>query len=212
MTKRTDPWRGWAAHQDFIHPARRKPQLWRLLVGMVVIAAIGLALNTAMARIVSALAPDFWLTRIATPDSAGTTPAALVLLLCTFAFFAIGTGVAVRLLHDRPALTLIGPVRAAWTQFRQVLIFVAMVGMVVLILPPYDSGLGLEPNLPVGTWVALLPLSLTALMIQVSAEEVLFRGYLQQQVAARFSQPWVWICVPSLIFAAGHYVPSESGD
>ena len=66
--------------------------------------------------------------------------------------------------------------------------------------------------MPFGRWAALLPLSLAALLIQVSAEEILFRGYLQQQLAARFDSPLIWMLVPSVLFAAGHYVPSEAGE
>ena len=42
-------------------------------------------------------------------------------------------------------------------------------------------------------------------MIQVSAEELLFRGYLQQQIAARFKAVWPAILIPSVLFGAGHF-------
>jgi DNA-directed RNA polymerase subunit RPC12/RpoP len=38
-------------------------------------------------------------------------------------------------------------------------------------------------------------------LIQTGAEEVLFRGYLQQQLAARFASPIAWMVLPSAIFA-----------
>ena len=61
------------------------------------------------------------------------------------------------------------------------------------------------------TWALLLPLSLIAVLVQVSSEEILFRGYIQQALAARFSSPLVWMILPAALFAMGHYLPEEAG-
>jgi membrane protease YdiL (CAAX protease family) len=53
---------------------------------------------------------------------------------------------------------------------------------------------------------------LVGVLIQTGAEEVLFRGYLQQQLAARFSSPMIWMVLPSALFAALHYQPEVMGD
>ena len=47
-------------------------------------------------------------------------------------------------------------------------------------------------------------------LLQTGAEELLFRGYLQSQLAARFSAKWVWLFVPSLLFGLLHYMPAET--
>ena len=60
--------------------------------------------------------------------------------------------------------------------------------------------------------MVLLPLSLGVVFIQISAEEIFFRGYLQQQLAARFQSPLVWMVLPSVLFAMGHYQPAEAGE
>ena len=57
----------------------------------------------------------------------------------------------------------------------------------------------------------LLPV-LPLLLIQVTTEEVIFRGFLQQQLAARFNSPWLWMVLPSAIFGALHYQPSVLGE
>jgi membrane protease YdiL (CAAX protease family) len=49
-------------------------------------------------------------------------------------------------------------------------------------------------------------------LVQVSAEELVFRGYLQQALAARFSHPVIWLGLPSALFGAAHYMPQEAGD
>ena len=60
-------------------------------------------------------------------------------------------------------------------------------------------------------WLALLPLALPLVFVQISAEELAFRGYLQSQLAARFDHPAVWLCLPALIFAGMHYDPATAG-
>jgi hypothetical protein len=52
------------------------------------------------------------------------------------------------------------------------------------------------PNLPVSIWALLLPLTLLGLVVQTGAEEVLFRGYMQSQLAARFRSPIAWLRDP----------------
>jgi membrane protease YdiL (CAAX protease family) len=56
-----------------------------------------------------------------------------------------------------------------------------------------------------------LPFALLGLLIQTGTEELIFRGYLQQQLAARFRQRWVWMLVPSLLFGLIHYSPAQYG-
>lgn len=72
----------------------------------------------------------------------------------------------------------------------------------------YDS----EPNLPAGIWLRFLPLALIAVAFQTLAEELLFRGYLQVQLAARFGRAMIWGGVPALIFGGLHYDPDTMGD
>jgi membrane protease YdiL (CAAX protease family) len=68
------------------------------------------------------------------------------------------------------------------------------------------------PNIELSLWLSFLPLALVGVLIQTGAEEVLFRGYMQQQLAARFSSPMMWMVLPSAIFAALHYQPEIMGD
>lgn len=50
-----------------------------------------------------------------------------------------------------------------------------------------------------------MPLALPALLIQTGAEELIFRGYLQSQLAARFRSPVIWMVLPSALFAVLHF-------
>jgi len=184
--------------------------LWRVIVGCIVIFATAILLST-LTRVL----PSFILqpTAEATVETGlGQSPQSLLLLLGGFIFLTIGTGVAARLLHNRSLVSVLGAPNAVIRDFLRVVRALVILGCVIAVLPPYDLGADLTPNLRPLTWVLLLPLSLTVLLIQTSAEEIMFRGYLQQQLAARFSHPLVWVGVPSALFAFGHYVPADTGD
>jgi len=89
------------------------------------------------------------------------------------------------------------------------LICVAVFAVTALIPTP---ALTPRPNIEIGLWLSFLPLALVGVLIQTGAEEVLFRGYMQQQLAARFSSPIIWMVLPSAFFAGLHYQPEIMGD
>ncbi|MFV2003423.1 MAG: cation transporter, partial [Paracoccaceae bacterium] len=68
------------------------------------------------------------------------------------------------------------------------------------------------PNLGMKQWLALLPLALVGIALQSGAEELVFRSYLLQQLAARFRSPLIWMIAPGLIFALFHYDPRSMGQ
>jgi membrane protease YdiL (CAAX protease family) len=136
----------------------------------------------------------------------------MYLLLFSFGTMAMAVGVTVRVVHRRSAGSLLGVPGRLWPSFRAVSLAMLALGAVLLVLPPWDMGGELTPNLPLGRWLLLLPLSLLAVLVQVSAEEIVFRGYVQQQLAARFRSPLIWMVLPSALFALGHYLPAEAGE
>lgn len=191
-------------------PARGHPQLWRLMVGLVLATAIAVAVSRAVQVVLFSLAPGL----IADPVgfATGNTPVSLLVLLSSFGFVTLGVMLAARIVQHRPGLGLIGPLPLALWQFWRVARYLALISVLLLLLPPYDMGLELSPNIAPGLWLMLLPVSLIAVLLQVSAEEILFRGYMQQSLAARFRSPLIWMGVPSVVFALGHYLPGEAGD
>lgn len=60
-------------------------------------------------------------------------------------------------------------------------------------------------------WLLFLAPAMLALLIQVSAEELVFRGYLQSQLAARFGNPVIWMGLPSILFALLHFGNAGTG-
>ena len=205
-TMRNPP--AYRAHERLVAPARAACQPWRLLAGLVLIAVLSFGLNSLLHDLLGTLAPGRWR---GSEVLKGNAPGPMLVLLGGFGFVTLATMGVARLLHRRAGAGLIGPPGLALAQFWRVLRLLLVLGALVLVLPPYDMGATLRPNLDPAVWAMLLPLSLVAVLIQVSAEEILFRGYIQQTLAARFSSPLVWMLFPAGLFALGHFVPAEAG-
>jgi uncharacterized protein len=199
------------AFDRFVTPARRKPQLWRFGLGMVLVVTI-YALWTVGVLVVAYFAlargqdPMLWMDALV----AAETPGGTLVLLLTFVGMALGPMAAARWLHGRSAGSLFGPAVRTLRDF----VVAAAIVLVVLGLSlglwslEYDA----VPNLPLATWAMLLPLTLIGLLVQTGAEEILFRGYMQGQLAARFRSPIVWLVLPSLLFGLVHYDPASAGS
>jgi hypothetical protein len=199
------------AHAAFFAPALASRQIWKLVVGFLAAGAIYLALNqiyfSALYALIGSESTAFYDNLLA-----GTTPGAMFILLGSFGLMTVGIAIVVRVLHKRSLASVLGPRNLFVPQFRSVILVCAILGVVVFVLPPWDMGGDFVPNMPLGRWSLLLPLSLIAVLVQVSAEEIVFRGYVQQQLAARFRSPLIWMVLPAALFALGHYLPEQAGE
>ncbi|TFL18079.1 CPBP family intramembrane glutamic endopeptidase [Jannaschia formosa] len=194
------------AFARFVAPARARASLWRLVFGVVTIAVVYvlgiLAILGAVWGLVGNAGLTGWMQRIALAD----TPTAVLLMLGTFVGMFGGTVVAARLVHKRAPATLTGD--RLWPGFALGTgVAAAIFGLSFLFPLPFEP----VRNVPLDIFLTFLPLALLGLLLQTGAEEVLFRGYLQQQLAARFDHPAVWIVLPSLVFGALHYNPALAG-
>lgn len=197
----------YAPHERMVLHARKAPQVWRLVLGVFLVSLVMFALTRAFFALCRAvMEPDAYFALIAQVEATDTVTGLLVLLILMGAM-GIATMVAAELAHGRSASTLFGPARAFSGQFGRVFVALALLNIALAILPPWGLPQGTVPALPRPQWIGLLPLTLAALLIQTGSEELLFRGYLQSQLAARFKSPGVWIVLPSALFAGLHYAP-----
>lgn len=204
-------WRfDYTPHADFVAPARDKAQIWRLAFGIVLVAAFFLTLSQILVGFVLSLRGGDTLVEPNGPI--GQTPGDVLLLLYQLGLLGVSAGLVSVVLHSRAPVTLIGHKPLAMRQFAAVLAVLAVIVVALWILPPYGFGEPLQRNMGLGLWLALLPLGLLAVFVQVSAEELLFRGYLQQQLAALNTAPLVWMIAPSVLFGALHYMPASAGS
>ena len=212
------------AFERYVAPARQNSESWiirtlvalvPILVGLLAIligwlvwtalvmgGAVGLELyrGHAWAEAVDLLRQRF------TSDH----PGAIALMLATFLGIWPATWAAVRWLHRRSFWTLLSPEgRMRWGELGAGLglaLLVWVVGILVALLlvgPPARS------SVSVGVWAGwLVPLALLV-FAQASGEELIFRGYLLQQLAARWRSALVWGFLPAFLFGIAHLDPTR---
>ncbi|HVY90607.1 MAG TPA: CPBP family intramembrane glutamic endopeptidase [Hyphomonadaceae bacterium] len=129
-----------------------------------------------------------------------------LVLLATFAGLWLGVIVVVKAWHWRRVTGVISfNGRVDWRQFGAGAAIAAgylLVGFVTSVAtghPPFRTNVELLP------WLATLAPMCVLLLIQTTGEELFFRGYLVQQLAARFRHPLVWALIPAVAFGFGHY-------
>ncbi len=192
-----------AAFDAYVAPARNYPQLWRLIAGLAVAVGVyvgwlGIVFGSAWG-----VAGMEWIQTKFGGGAMGANPISTILLLFTFLGMALGAWAAARAMHMRNIWTLLGPVRILIGDFIIAAVVVIVIfGAFELVYPP-----DFEPvaNLSFDIWIAVLPFTLIGILIQTGAEEILFRGYVQQQLAALNKSPLVWMILPSLTFGLLHY-------
>ncbi|MDX1782127.1 MAG: CPBP family intramembrane glutamic endopeptidase [Thalassovita sp.] len=186
-------------HSDFIACARLTPELYRLAFGVIAIELLYELALDFISAVLASFPPE-----VADAYYYGTTAAGLLGQLFSFGFLAAAVFLVARHLHFRPPTSLIGPTVDARNGF--VLALCAGLGVFLLIeiLPPYWSTAN-AVIFGLGKWLLLLPFALAGLTVQTAAEELFYRGYIQQQLAARFDKPWIWLTGTNLLFAIAHW-------
>lgn len=197
------------AFEAYVAPARARNRIWRLLLGIAVAVLVYLAWMLGFGLVAWRLLGDAAMAGALAGLAAGGTPVTLIVLLFSFFGMALGAAIAARLVHGRPVGSLFGPARMVVRDFLRIAVLSAAVfGAGLLLWPGFgDLVRAIDP----GLWLQLLPFALLGLLVQTGAEEVLFRGYLQQQLAARFRSALVWALLPSIAFGFLHYDPATMG-
>ncbi len=194
-------------YEPLIAPARPTAGLMRLVIGIIMTALVCLLLGRTLWSILPALLSPEMHSAIIADVEVARSPATLLFNLYIFALLIASVIIVLRILHLRGLQSILGPPRLALTQFRRVTLALVLL-FAISVLLPFPSDLTPERHLPFGQWCLLLPLSLFGILIQTSAEEIAFRGYIQSQLAARFSHPVIWIGGPSVLFGLLHYDPA----
>lgn len=197
-------------YDAYLRPARDRSQLWRLALGVMLAVAIYLAwvLATVFGSwrlIAPEMPPTLWMMdRLRTDTADGT-----LVILATFGGMALGAIAAGRWLHGRGLSHLLGPCARTLRHFT---VAAGTLGAIlVLTTLGWSAVYDAQPNLDPGRWLWLLPAAAALILLQTGAEELLFRGYIQGQLAARFRSRAVWLGVPAVLFGAVHFDPSGAG-
>ena len=195
-------------HENLVNSARQKSGIFHLLLGLVILTLIYLVLLTALLFALKLAMGSVWVGNLR--PGVVTSPGQTLTLLGSFSTMAIAVGAVVLILHHRSPTTLLGGLRPAFDQFCQSIR--GLIPYLIIVILLVFSSQDMQPHLAIGTWLTLLPITLVLLMVQVGAEELVFRGYLQSQLAALNAPTFVWILLPSVAFGLLHYDPATTGD
>ena len=132
----------------------------------------------------------------------------MLLVLATFAAAWPALWLTLRV-HRRPGATLFGPTgRINWTHFRIGLAISLALGAAAWLPILHTHGAAQFSVRPLDEWLPLMAVALPLIFVQCSAEELFFRGYLLQQIAARSWSILGWSILPSLLFGFAHHDPN----
>ncbi len=200
--------KAYSAHSALIDPARPSASLLRLFGGMALIVVGVLALNFGLFQMLAQR--EDW-SSLYYEVTEGTTARGMLLMLGTFVIPVAVLWVTLEMIHRRTLRSLIGPAPDTVRDFFRTFANAILLFLAVMLIPmPEAFGGGI--NQPFLDWLLILPIGLGVLFIQIAAEELLFRGYLQSQLAARFNHPIVWMVLPSVIFGLLHLSTETYGS
>ncbi len=194
----------------YANPAREGASAWRTLAGvLLVVAFVFLFVKVARIGMAEALLGDGGMDLL---REASDLHRPLGVLMTLGAFLAVWPALwlVIPLVHRRPANTLFGPSgKLDWRHFRYGAAASMAVGAAAW--GPVLWGLEEQPEVfpRLNEWALLAALALPLVFVQTAAEELLFRGYLLQQFAARSLSVLGWSVLPSLLFGLAH--PGEGG-
>ena len=132
-------------------------------------------------------------------DSQGT-----LITLLSFAGIWVGLLLVLTVLHGQAFGTLFDPERRVRLgDFGRGLALAVVFSAGSLIVASLVVGAPVKAQ-PLGTWAVLLVPLVVLVFLQATAEELVFRGYLLQQLGARFSSPIAWAVIPAALFGLLH--------
>ena len=193
-------------YQRLVAPARPSASLKRLAVGAVLTLLFSILLGNLLWSVLGGVLPPEVIDALVADLDIARTPFAVLFNLFLFGLLIAALALTLRLIHARSLRGLIGPLPLAIQQFHRVAVALFVL-LAITVFLPLPVEFAPTAHLPLGQWLVFLPLTLLGLLIQTSAEELVFRGYLQSQLAARFAHPVIWIGVPTVIFALLHHDP-----
>ena len=181
----------------YLQWARRgQPGFFRYLAGALLVLAISLFFGQIFSVVGALLIPS---------QSVAATIVKTTFFGFILSFLLIPLIPA--LLNQRPWWSIAMPARKFEVTHLALGAGIAIVTMVVLNLVGYllDPSAyhfhGLDP----GSWIPMLLIAAVAFFVQASTEEMVYRGYLAQFVAAFTRSPLLILGIPALIFALPHF-------
>lgn len=187
--------------------AAPRAQIWRTILGLILAALLAVLMIVAvMVPLMIAVGPAVVQSRLGAVMNSNT-PAGVITLLYSFVPQMIALFLATLILLRRGPISLTGPLGPLVRTLLKV--GLPLMALWLVLMPLSVLAPDVRQNITLTEQLPWLPAALLGLLIQTATEELLFRGYLQQQLAARFSSRWIWMGLPSLLFGLAHFAPGQ---
>jgi membrane protease YdiL (CAAX protease family) len=199
------PFRRW------VDLARSYAQLWRTGLGIAIIVGSWIVWTLAVGTFavgVGLTTPEALETILGQANSRISwfeTVMATGVAFATFLGIWIGVWLAARLLHKRSLSSVIAHDRQIRLGQFATGMMIALIYLTVSLSVGYFSGVTpVRTDLAIDRWLLSLAPLIALLFVQTAGEELFFRGYLVQQLAAKAPHPIVWGFLPSFLFGLAH--------
>lgn len=201
------------AFDAYVEPARENNEIWRTILGFVLVAATFLAIVAFLSAVVILIGEARQLGlgyKLVFELQGGRSVFATFAAVGSITILLPALWIVVHFLHRRSIFSLIAPNnRISWRYWQIAAMVVALIGIADMILT--FSTTEATQQLTIARWIPLAFIAAVLVFLQTAAEELIFRGYLQQQLAARFQSRWIWLVLPSVGFGALHWNPGTFG-
>lgn len=198
--------------RDFAEPARLRNQVWRLFVGCAVICAcclVWIMLVFLLGIVALMIGSGISMTTAFREFEilvAASAPSGVLLILLSSVGVWIGIWAATNLLHGRPFKSVISAERRVrWAEFSGGVGLAMLFWLVSALLGYLVAGAPVRSALAVQDWLIVLAPLVALAVVQSAGEEMVFRGYILQQLAARFPSVWMWAVLPAVCFGLFHF-------
>lgn len=198
--------------EAYVSPALQRPGWWRIIAGGIMILCFWIAFTL----LVLAGYGVWWIVQLGDPQAAlqkmgklveGGSPDRILVMILTFGGIWIGVFLALAFFHGQEFGKIFAPDRRrrpAGFAHGLVLGFafsaISIAAALTLVSP-------VRSELQVSAWIFWLIPLIPLIFIQATGEELIFRGYLLQQLGSRLRSPIVWAFLPSFGFGMMHYNP-----
>ena len=183
---------------------------WLGLFGTILLTAVGFIIASALVLLLLRSLDPEGINAIMEGGSTGGTPLSLIGLLSSFLGGILGLWIGVGLILRRPLWVVTwSTLSDVWSGFWK---YALGYGVIIIAFGLIAVAFGsVVPNTPLNVWLLWAGPVLLLILIQVSAEELLFRGFIQRVLYDWTTNRLVWMVIPSLAFGLLHYQPSIMG-
>lgn len=202
------------AFERYRRSPNEKTTLPRLFLGTAIVIAFWMAM-TALVLFAGTYAYIVW--RLPGPSTGRymqdflASPTGILSALTSFIGIWLGLWAAMRWVHGEPLWALVGVSRrVSRSGFLKGLVAVLLTSLLSEVLLYWLQPEIARGDITLSLWLLFLVPIVLLTLLQISSEEVLFRGYLLRGLASRFSSPLVWALLPGLLFTSLHWSAGAS--